>query len=175
MKNLVLVTSMFCFLQFAPAMAAEDMNDSSFNNESMKSDSMNSDSDAESMSVDSVQNAVETHLGNIRNLVRSCSVQPFALKDGIKVYHRLISHCPQVKVLEKGKAQIKLGSHVFHVTLVDSPSTDDDFYDVIFKDFDSNDTFRVRNVLAYGDVLIGILNGDKSGLPQVYVNYIETN
>lgn len=114
-------------------------------------------------------NIVEYHLANIRDLIRSCTILPYAVKDGVRAYHHLKSHCPQVKVYQVtdhvGRARIKLGSHHFLATVRESLGSDEDFYDVEIREVQSKDTFRISGVLAYGDVLLGVLNGNTNGIP----------
>jgi hypothetical protein len=111
-----------------------------------------------------------THMSNIIDRVRNCSALPYTLKDGVKVYHQLTSHCPEVKVLEKGRAKIKVGGHTFFAQLVETPDTDGDLYDVVIRDYISNDSYTLVNARAYGDVLLGVLNGVIKNIPQVYID-----
>jgi len=118
----------------------------------------------------SVDNTVESHLSNIRDRVRQCSLLPYTMKENVKVYHPLVSHCPEIKVLTKGLAKIKVGGHIFAARLIETEDTDGDFYDVQIRDFRSNDTYLLHNVLAYGDVLLGILDADTRKIPEVFVD-----
>ena len=113
-------------------------------------------------------NSVTTHLSNIQDVVRHCSIVPFTFKNGVKVYHNLLSHCPQVKVLQKGKASVKVGSQTFFITLLESPDSDGDLFHVDIRDYISNDSLVLPNVHAYGDVLLGVLVGDTRGVPKSY-------
>ena len=151
MKNLILLSFVLAALEFASPANADDGYPEFMN----------------------PNNSVEAHLANITDRVRNCSVQPYTIRNGVKVFHPLMSHCPEVKVLEKGKAKIKVGGSIYNVYLTDSPNSDGDFYDVVIRDYISNDTYTLKNVLAFGDVLIGILSGNKARIPQSYVTWNE--
>ena len=132
--------------------------------------SLNSRAFADVPALDAPANNVETHMANIVDRVRQCSVLPYTLRNGVKVYHHLVSHCPEVKVLEKGRAKIKVGGHTFTAQLIDTRDTDGDIYNVEIRDYISNDAYTLEGVFAYGDVMLGILNGNIKKIPQVYVN-----
>ena len=118
-----------------------------------------------------VSNSVESHLNEIVSRVRDCSVLPVSYsQDGVKTLHALESHCPEVKTLTGGSAEVKVASHAYSVVLVASPDSDGDFYDVQIKDIASSEIHTLPNVLAYGDVLLGILNGNTNGLKTVLVS-----
>lgn len=110
---------------------------------------------------------IEAHLKNIQDRIRACVILPYTVKNERKVYHALISHCPEVQVFSKGKAQIKVGGSTYQAVLVATENTDGDFYDVVIREPISNDRYRMTNVLAYGDVLLGILAGESLGLREV--------
>ena len=114
-------------------------------------------------------NNVEAHLHNMQNRIRSCTVLPYTVKNGVKVLHQLISHCSEVKMVEKYRAHIKIGGSTFVAQLRESADTDGDFYDVVIRDYISNESFTMHNVLAFGDVLRGVLGGDIKNVQKVYV------
>lgn len=113
---------------------------------------------------------VASHLKNIQNRVRACTVLPYSLKSGRKVFHQLVSHCPEVKVIDKKKASIKIGSMTFQVIMVESPDSDGDLYNIVIREPISNDRYRIPNVLTFGDILLGVLVGDTQGLRQSFVS-----
>ena len=121
------------------------------------------------VSAPSYANNVEAHMHNIRDLIRSCSVLPYSLRDGVKAYHTIRSHCPEVKLVEKHRAKIKLGGNTYYAQLNEVKHSDGDFYDVVIRDYISNEEFVLYNVPAYGDVLLGVLGGHIRKIPQVYV------
>jgi hypothetical protein len=114
-------------------------------------------------------NVVETHFKNIQNKIRSCVVLPYSVKNQHRVYQNLISHCPEVKVVAKGKASIKVGSNTFQAILVETEYSDGDVFDIVIREARSHDQLRLSNVLAFGDILLGLLGGSFEGLQQTYV------
>lgn len=109
------------------------------------------------------------YLPNIQDRVRQCVTLPYVYQaDGIRRDQTLISHCPEVKVLpvvnHVKSAKIRVAGHQFVATLVETEFTDGDFYDVEIRDLQSNDAYRLYNVAAYGDVLLGVLNGNTKGV-----------
>ena len=111
--------------------------------------------------------SVRSHLPNLIDRVRSCSVLPYSLRDGVKVFHALTSHCPEVKVMGPGLAKVKVAAHSYQVALVESEDSDGDFYHVQITDLASRDAIQMNNVAAYGDVLLGVLGGDTRGIVQM--------
>lgn len=112
-------------------------------------------------------NTVEKLLPNIRDRVRNCTILPYQFDDNkMRVEHALRSHCPEVKVLtdRKGAAKIKVAGHQFIATLIETEFTDGDFFDVEIKDLASGEAFRSYNVLAFGDILLGVLEGNTRGI-----------
>lgn len=114
-------------------------------------------------------NVVESHLKNIQNQVRACTVLPYTVKHGHRVFQNLISHCPSVKLVAQGKAVIKISGITFQAVLVETEYTDGDLYDVVIRDPKSHDQFRMYNVLAYGDILLGVMAGNTQGIRQTYL------
>ena len=114
--------------------------------------------------------SVRSHLPNLIDRVRSCSVLPFSYRDGVKVFHALTSHCPEVKVMGPGLAKVKVAAHQYQVSLVEAEDSDGDFYHVQITDLASRDSIQLQNIAAYGDVLLGVLSGDTRGIVQVPVD-----
>jgi hypothetical protein len=113
---------------------------------------------------------IEFSLANVRNQIRTCSVLPVTYRDNhVKVYHALVSSCPTVKVFEKGKARIKFEQFEFTAVMAESQDSDGDFYDILITESNTHDSFRLNNVRAYGDVLLGLLGGDLHGVKETYV------
>lgn len=120
-------------------------------------------------SVAASANSVERLLPNIRDRVRQCTIIPFTYNENkTRVEHALKSHCPEVKVLPTANyqvtAKIKVAGHRFIATLIETEFTDGDFFDVEIRDLESNDVYRIYNALAYGDVLLGVLDGNTRGV-----------
>ena len=123
----------------------------------------------------SSQNSVEKLLPNIRDRVRNCTVLPYHMDlNQVRVEHSLVSHCPEVKVLpvikHQMKAKIKVAGHQFIATLIETEYTDGDFFDVEILDLTSSDSFRIYNALAFGDVLLGVLEGSTQGVVPNFVS-----
>lgn len=116
-------------------------------------------------------NSVAQHFGDIANRVRECSVLPYSVDaNGAKALHALYSHCPEVKVLPEGVAQVRVAGHRYEVTLLASIDSDGDFYDVQIRDVVSNELYTLANTLVYGDVLLGVLGGNTNGLVESYIS-----
>ena len=115
-------------------------------------------------------NGIQAHLRNIQNKVRACSVLPYTFNNGVKVFHHLISHCAEVHVLGKGKAKIKIGGNVYDLALVATRDTDGDIYHIRLRNSLTNEAMTLKNVPAYGDILLGILDGNSRGIPMQYVS-----
>jgi hypothetical protein len=123
----------------------------------------------------SPQNSVEKLLPNIRDRVRHCTVMPYHMDlNHVRVEHSLQSHCPEVKVLpvinHQVSAKIRVAGHQFIATLVETEYTDGDFFDVEIRDLTSNDSYRIYNALAFGDVLLGVLDGNTKGVTANFVH-----
>ena len=116
-------------------------------------------------------NSVESRLPFIRNLVRTCAVQPYSynVKSNNKVLHSLISHCPEVTVITPSQglpqAMIKVGGLKFLATMQESESSDGDFFDITIREVGTTDSVKLGGVLAYADILLGILSGNTDGVP----------
>ncbi len=105
-------------------------------------------------------------LNQLAEQVRSASVIPVTLRDGVPVFHALNSRSSDVKVTGPGQAEIKLGTEIFHVSLLESEISDGDFYHVQILNVNTGEQTRLDDVLAFGDVLLGVLGGDTRGLKQ---------
>jgi hypothetical protein len=113
-------------------------------------------------------NSVQTHLKSITALVRSCVEQPYTFKaDGTKMYSELVSHCLYVTIVQKGEAKIELSNRAYDAQITESTDSDGDFYDVKIVDLNTHDEYTMPQVLAYGDVLLGVLQGDTHDVPEV--------
>jgi hypothetical protein len=119
------------------------------------------------------ENSVERLLPNIRDRVRNCTILPYLFNEHqMRVEHALRSHCPEVKVLSdrNGAAKIRVAGHQFIATLIETEFSDGDIFDVEISDIVSGDTFRFQNVLAFGDILLGVLEGNTQGVSTSLVN-----
>lgn len=118
---------------------------------------------------------VEKYLSNIQDRVRQCSILPFIYdQNQNRVEHSLRSHCPEVKlVAAEGRvpsAKINVAGQRFVAQLIETDFTDGDFYDVEIRNLYTNESFRIFNVLAYGDVLLGVLGGQTKGVTSTLVS-----
>ncbi len=123
----------------------------------------------------STGNTVENLLPNIRDRVRQCTVLKYNYtKNHVRNEHALISHCPEVKVIANEStsavAKIRVSGHQFIATLIETQYSDGDFYDVEIRDLVSKDSYRIYNTLAYGDILLGVLEGNTHGVTTSLVN-----
>ena len=124
--------------------------------------------------------SVEKFLPNIRDRVRNCTVLPYHYnKNNVRVEQALLSHCPEVKLVPaidggaagvKFSAKIRVAAHQYTARLIETAYSDGDFYDVEIRDVVSNEVYRIYNVLSYGDVLLGVLEGQTNGLMTAFVN-----
>ncbi|MBS1958854.1 MAG: hypothetical protein JST80_05205 [Bdellovibrionales bacterium] len=133
---------------------------------------LEADAQVRSNVVRSNTNTVAAHLHNIQNQIRACTVLPYSVKNGRKVLHAIVSHCPSVKVISKTKAIVKIGGMTFQIVMRETADSDGDLYDIVIREPISNDRYKIPNVLAFGDVLLGVLVGDTSGLRMSYVAQI---
>jgi len=120
-------------------------------------------------------NTVEKYLSNIQDRVRQCSVLPFAYDNNKnRVEHSLRSHCPEVKLISvDGRvpaAKINVAGQRFVAQLIETDFTDGDFYDVEIRNLYTSESFRIFNVPAYGDVLLGVLAGQTKGVTATLVS-----
>ena len=115
------------------------------------------------------KNTVESHMANIRDRVRACAILPYHYQNNNRVDHAILSHCPEVRVIpvEHGmpEAKIKVGGHQFMATLIETQFSDGDVFDVRIIDLNTKDTYVLSNVLAFGDILLGVLGGSTNGVP----------
>jgi hypothetical protein len=108
-------------------------------------------------------NTIDQLIPKIMRQVVTCSVRPFSLNfEGVKTYHAILSHCDAVKVTAPGVAEIKVEGHFVRAALVESENSDGDLYHVNFLDVTTGETKTLKNVAAYGDVLLGVLGGNAS-------------
>ena len=114
--------------------------------------------------------AFQTRMSAVVEQVRACSMIPVTLCEKVPVFHALTSQCPEVKVVAPGVAKVKVEGRIYLVSLVESEISDGDFYHVQIKDMSSGEQVRYLNVLAFGDVLLGVLNGNTEGLTQTRVD-----
>ena len=113
------------------------------------------------------QAAVKDYLPHIMDRVRQCSIIPVSHnKEGHGTNHAMISHCPEVKVLAPNKAKIKVMSHIYTAQITDSVDSDGDLSRLVITDMASNEQFEVDHVLAFGDILLGVLMGNTHGVYQ---------
>ena len=116
-------------------------------------------------------NSVEAKLPNIQDRVRQCTSVEWVKDRHENVrFSDLKSHCPEVKVISANgntKVKVKVAGHQFVATLLETDFTDGDFYDVLIADLSTGDQYRMDNVLAYGDVLLGVLEGNLTGVKKV--------
>jgi len=116
--------------------------------------------------------SVEKLLPNIKDRVRSCAILPFAMNNNnVRVEHALKSHCPEVKLVPPADgstkfntAKIRVAGHQFTAQLIETVYSDGDLFDVEIRDIVTNETYRSYNVLAFGDVLLGVLEGKTTGI-----------
>jgi hypothetical protein len=113
----------------------------------------------------------EESLSSLTSRVLECSVLPYTVDaSGTKTEHALISHCADVKVVSPGLAEIKVSGTVFRASLKDSPDADGgDLNEVTIQDVSTGEAKVFSNVLAYGDVLRGVLGGDTTHVFQKLV------
>ena len=113
-------------------------------------------------------NSVQSNLPRIANFVRNCVVQPYSIKaDGNKAFGLLKSHCVAVTVIHEKLAQVLYYRHLYQIQILESADSDADFYDVQVTDLVTNEKASMTEVLAYGDVLLGVLGGDTHDVPAV--------
>lgn len=121
-----------------------------------------------------LNNTVENNISNIKNRVRECAILPYHYKNNNRVDHAILSHCPEVKVLPAvegyAPAKIRVAGHVFTAALLETVYSDGDMFDVEIRDIVSSDSFKMTNVLAFGDVLLGVLDGSTNGINPTLVN-----
>jgi len=117
---------------------------------------------------------VEKYISNIRDRVRQCSILPFAFNaNNVRIEHSLRSHCPEVKLIaghgSLPAAKIHVAGQQFTAQLIETQYSDGDFYDVEIRNVFTNETYRFDNVLAYGDVLLGVLGGETKGVSTAFI------
>jgi hypothetical protein len=117
---------------------------------------------------------VEKYISNIRDRVRQCSILPYEFNaNNVRVERSLRSHCPEVKLIAgKGAlpaAKIHVAGQQFTAQLIETQYSDGDFYDVEIRNVFTNEIFRFDNVLAYGDILLGVLGGETKGVSTAFI------
>jgi hypothetical protein len=117
---------------------------------------------------------VEKYLPNIRDRVRQCSILPFAFDaNQVRKEKALQSHCPEVKLIPvagaHAMAKIRVAGHQFVAQLVETDYSDGDVFDVEIRNLNTLETYRIYNVLAFGDVLLGVLGGETKGVSTLHV------
>jgi hypothetical protein len=117
------------------------------------------------------EHTVEKYLPNIRDRVRQCTILPFVYDSNrVRKHQSLRSHCPEVKLLSTaeggGVAKIHVYGQQFVARLIETEYTDGDFYDVEIINTSTRESYRIDNVLAFGDVLLGVLGGETKGVTE---------
>lgn len=118
----------------------------------------------------------------LRPVIRQCVTLPYVHQQGRRIYRDLVSHCDQLKVIRedgqrsgrqmRGKqyrAVLNWSGRIFQIAMTPSAQSDGDFFDVSIRDKNTGKVERVRNVLAYGDILLAVLEGSVDGLKSVRV------
>ena len=106
-------------------------------------------------------------LQNVQQLVRSCVVRPYRIENGKKVYGFLKSNCVQVRTFGKA-AEFALGKTPFIAILEESPDADGgDLDNIVIKNALGTPVASLTNVLAFGDILLGLAGADVE-LPELY-------
>jgi len=124
-----------------------------------------------SVEVTSSSHTVQKYLPNIQDRVRQCTILPFVYdSNNVRKEQALRSHCPEVKVVHTSKGHAEAKIHVygqqFVARLIETEYTDGDFFDVEIINLQSKEALRVYNVLAFGDVLLGVLGGETNGVTE---------
>jgi len=117
------------------------------------------------------EHTVERYLPNIRDRVRQCTILPFVYDaNHVRKEHSLRSHCPEVKLISSAQGEAIAKIHVygqqFVARLIETEYTDGDFFDVEIINVGTRETYRIDNVLAFGDVLLGVLGGELHGVTE---------
>ena len=119
----------------------------------------------------SSDHTVEKYLPNIRDRVRQCTILPFIYDSNhVRKEQSLRSHCPEVKLIKSVQGGVVAKIHVygqqFLARLIETEYTDGDFYDVEIVNAHTQESYRIDNVLAFGDVLLGVLGGESKGVTE---------
>ena len=123
----------------------------------------------------SAQASVKDFLPQIMNQVRQCAVVPVSYNaNGGKTVHAMISHCPEVKVINPNLAMIEAAGRSFTAAITESPDSDGgDLYQLVITDNSDQDHLDVNNVLAFGDVLLAVLMGNATGVTETDLQSIK--
>ena len=107
-------------------------------------------------------------LSGLVGRVRNCVKLPVSFdRSGQKILHPLISHCPEVRVVDKGVAKVRVNSHSFRISMKEAKDSDADLYDVLIEDERTHEASMIQSVLAFGDPLLGVLGGKLQGIREV--------
>jgi hypothetical protein len=118
--------------------------------------------------------SVERYLSNIRDRVRQCSVLPFVYDaQRNRKEYALQSHCPEVKLIAVSGAhpavKIRVSGQQFMARLIETDFSDGDFFDVEILNLNTQESYRFDNILAYGDILRGVLGGETKGVTDAFL------
>jgi hypothetical protein len=119
----------------------------------------------------------ETAISRLQTKVRACVTLPYVKEQGRRVYQKLVSHCPELKVVKPTSdqpqkrdhhfAKLILDGRVYQIWMTPAARSDGDLYDLAIRDSASGQVERFRDVLAFGDIWLGVLEGQIEGLKTV--------
>jgi hypothetical protein len=119
----------------------------------------------------------EAVIARLQSKVRGCVTLPYVKEQGRRVYQKLVSHCPELKVVKPTAdqprkrdhhfAKLILDGRVFQIWMTPASRSDGDFYDLAIRDSATGQIERFRDVLAFGDIWLGLLEGQIEGLKAV--------
>lgn len=111
-------------------------------------------------------------LSEVRDLVSRCAVQPYTIQSGKKAYGRLESSCPELQV-QGAEARFQFEGRWSVAKIVDSEDSDGgDLNDISIQDDHGNEVAQLKEVLAFGDILLGLSDGQVN-LPESYEQTLE--
>lgn len=107
-------------------------------------------------------------LGDLRNLTEKCVVRPYTVnRYGEKVLLPLQSTCQELIVTSERQATLILAGQNFYAEVIESQDSDGgDLTHLIIRNTHGRVIATRRNVLAFGNVLIGLVAGQEN-FPEV--------
>lgn len=106
---------------------------------------------------------------DIQTLAEKCVVHPFSInKAGQKVYAPLKNTCSQIVVLDEKTAHVTVDNDTFEVILAESEDADGgDLNHVLVYAQDGHLVGQKLNVLAFDNLLLGLLGGRTGGAVEI--------
>ena len=110
---------------------------------------------------------LQSILPDLTDFVRKRVHIPLGMRQGNPVHHAMVSEDPALQNTGKGEAKLSFRGHEYRAKLIETENSDGDFYHVDLTDLTSRQVLRSPDILAFGDVWLGLLQGNPAGVAKI--------